>query len=44
MTSGSAAARSGEPQVQQAIADSCAGRTTVFVTNDGGRTRHQVLF
>ena len=42
--SGSAAARSGEPQVQQTSPDSCAGRTTVFVTNDGGRTWHQVPF
>ena len=43
-TNGSAAARSGEPQVQQTSSDSCAGRTTVFVTNDGGRTWHQVPF
>ena len=43
-TNGSGAARSGEPQVQQTSSDSCSGRTTVFVTNDGGRTWHQVPF
>ena len=43
-TGGSAAARSGDPQSQHTIPDNCAGRTSVFVTNDGGRTWHQVPF
>jgi hypothetical protein len=43
-TSGSAAARSGQPQVQKTSSDTCSGRTTVFLTNDGGRTWHQVPF
>jgi hypothetical protein len=43
-TNGSAAARSGDPQAQQTTPDNCSGHTTVFITNDGGRTWHQVPF
>jgi len=40
----SGAGRSGEPQVQQTSPDTCSGHSTLFVTNDGGRTWHQVPF